>query len=96
VTEPQEATLDELLDTKIVCSPKRPPIVPKTIGQRAYIQAIQTHDMVFGVGPAGTGKTYLAMATAVAALKKRAGHAHHSHPPRGRSGRSASVFCPAI
>jgi len=69
-TEPKEASLDEMLDTKIVCSPKRPPIVPKTAGQRAYIQAIQTHDMVFGVGPAGTGKTYLAMATAVAALKR--------------------------
>jgi len=70
VTEPQEASLDDLLDTKILCSPKRPPVVPKTAGQRAYLQAIQTHDMVFGVGPAGTGKTYLAMATAVAALRK--------------------------
>ena len=70
VTEPDELSLDELLDTKIVTSPKRPPIVPKTAGQRAYLQAIQTHDMIFGVGPAGTGKTYLAMAMAVAALKK--------------------------
>ena len=69
-TEPEETSLDELLDTKILCSPKRPPVVPKTVGQRAYIQAIQTHDMVFGVGPAGTGKTYLAMATAVQALRK--------------------------
>jgi phosphate starvation-inducible PhoH-like protein len=70
VTEPAETTLDDLLDTKVLCSPKRPPIVPKTAGQKSYLQAIQTHDMVFGVGPAGTGKTYLAMATAVAALKK--------------------------
>ncbi len=70
VTEPQETSLDELLDTKILTSPKRAPIVPKTAGQKAYLQAIQTHDMVFGVGPAGTGKTYLAMATAVQALKK--------------------------
>jgi phosphate starvation-inducible PhoH-like protein len=70
VTEPQETTLDQLLDTKVLTSPKRPPIVPKTAGQQAYLQAIQTHDMVFGVGPAGTGKTYLAMATAVAALKR--------------------------
>jgi phosphate starvation-inducible protein PhoH and related proteins len=68
--EPTEAGLEELLDTKIVCSPKRPPIVPKTAGQRAYLRAIQTFDMVFGVGPAGTGKTYLAMAMAVSALKK--------------------------
>ena len=70
VTEPEESSLDELLDTKILFSPKRPPIVPKTAGQRAYLRAIQTHDMVFGVGPAGTGKTYLAMAAAVSALKK--------------------------
>jgi phosphate starvation-inducible PhoH-like protein len=70
VTEPDQSTLDELLDTKITCSPKRAPIMPKTAGQRAYIRSIQTHDMVFGVGPAGTGKTYLAMAMAVSALKK--------------------------
>jgi phosphate starvation-inducible PhoH-like protein len=65
-----ETGLDELSDTRIVCSLKRPPITPKTPGQRAYIQAIQTSDMVFGIGPAGTGKTYLAMALAVAALKR--------------------------
>ena len=70
VTEPEESSLDELLDTKILISSKRPPIVPKTAGQRAYLRAIQTHDMVFGIGPAGTGKTYLAMAAAVSALKK--------------------------
>jgi phosphate starvation-inducible PhoH-like protein len=70
VTEPEETSLDTLLDAKILCSPKRPPIVPKTAGQRAYLHAIQTHDMVLGIGPAGTGKTYLAMAMAVAALKK--------------------------
>lgn len=70
VTEPEETPLDALLDTKVLTSPKRAPIVPKTAGQKEYLQAIQTHDMVFGVGPAGTGKTYLAMATAVAALKR--------------------------
>lgn len=71
VTEPQEeSSLDQLLDTKIPTSSKRPPIVPKTAGQREYLRAIQTADMVFGIGPAGTGKTYLAMAMAVYALKK--------------------------
>jgi phosphate starvation-inducible PhoH-like protein len=70
VTEPEETPLEALLETKVLTSPKRAPIVPKTAGQKAYLQAIQTHDMVFGVGPAGTGKTYLAMATAVAALKR--------------------------
>jgi phosphate starvation-inducible PhoH-like protein len=43
---------------------------PKTEGQRRYVEAIRTHKITFGVGPAGTGKTYLAMALAVAALKR--------------------------
>jgi len=68
-TQAEAEPLDKLVETKIVCSPRRPPIVAKTEGQHAYICAIQTHDMVLGVGPAGTGKTYLAMAMAVAALK---------------------------
>lgn len=43
---------------------------PKTQGQRKYVLAMKRHDLVFGIGPAGTGKTYLAMAMAVSALKK--------------------------
>ena len=62
--------LDGLLDTKIIVSPRRAPIMPKTAGQRNYIQLMEKHDVVFGVGPAGTGKTYLAMAMAVSALKR--------------------------
>ncbi len=46
-------------------------IGPKTKGQREYVEAIKKHDIVFGMGPAGTGKTYLAMACAVEALKKQ-------------------------
>ena len=71
VTEPETgAKLHELLDTKLVTSPRRAPIVPKTATQRSYVQAIHSHDLTFGVGPAGTGKTYLAMAMALVALKK--------------------------
>jgi len=44
-------------------------IYPKTFNQRAYVEAISHYDLTFGVGPAGTGKTYLAVASAVAALK---------------------------
>ena len=62
--------LDSLLDTKITVSPRRAPIVPKTAGQREYLQLIDKNDIVFGIGPAGTGKTYLAMAMAVSALKR--------------------------
>ena len=48
---------------------KRGTVRPKTPGQRDYVEAIKNHDLVFGIGPAGTGKTYLAMAMAVSALK---------------------------
>jgi phosphate starvation-inducible protein PhoH and related proteins len=44
------------------------PITPKSMNQRRYVEAIERHDMVFGIGPAGTGKTYLAVAMAVSAL----------------------------
>src|SRR5580704_1746443 len=43
-------------------------VQPKSLNQRRYLDAIETHDMVFGVGPAGTGKTYLAVAMAISAL----------------------------
>jgi phosphate starvation-inducible PhoH-like protein len=48
-----------------------PRIRPKTAGQRTYLEAIASHDLVFAIGPAGTGKSYLAVAMAVAALKSR-------------------------
>jgi len=53
---------------KIGVTSKKGIITPKSPAQKAYIDAIRSHDMVFGIGPAGTGKTYLAMAMAVAAL----------------------------
>jgi len=46
-------------------------IRPKTIGQRHYLEMIEAHDIVFSIGPAGTGKTYLAVAVAVAALREK-------------------------
>lgn len=46
-------------------------IRPKTLGQKRYVDAIDAHTIVFGIGPAGTGKTYLAMAQAVAALERK-------------------------
>jgi len=66
----EKKNLSRLLDHKIACSPKKAPIVPKTEGQSAYIDTIRSYDITFGIGPAGTGKTYLAMALAVAALKQ--------------------------
>ena len=49
----------------------RKPVIPRTPAQLEYIRAIEKYDVVFGLGPAGTGKTYLAMAMAVSALMKR-------------------------
>jgi phosphate starvation-inducible protein PhoH and related proteins len=70
VTEARDENLGDVVSTKIITSPKRPPIVARSAGQRAYVEAIQKNDVVFGIGPAGTGKTYLCVAMAVAALKK--------------------------
>jgi phosphate starvation-inducible protein PhoH and related proteins len=70
VSEAREENLGDLVTTKIVTSPRKPPIIARSAGQRDYVEAIQKHDIVFGIGPAGTGKTYLAVAMAVAALKK--------------------------
>ena len=47
------------------------PVMPKSAGQQRYVEALSSHDVVFGIGPAGTGKTYLAVAKAVEALKNR-------------------------
>ncbi|MEI7448541.1 MAG: PhoH family protein [Desulfomonile sp.] len=67
---PEAKLKDLLLDTVFTSVGKRP-ITPKTILQKRYIQLIQTHDIVFGIGPAGTGKTYLAMAMAMASFAKK-------------------------
>ncbi|MBI3191394.1 MAG: PhoH family protein [Pedosphaera parvula] len=62
--------LQSLFAERILTSPKKAPVTPKTTGQRKYIEAIRKYDVTFGVGPAGTGKTYLAMALATAALRE--------------------------
>ena len=63
--------MDELLDDHLNCDAARGRIKAKTVGQRRYLEAISNNGLTFGIGPAGTGKTYLAMAKAVAALKDR-------------------------
>jgi len=62
--------LRKLMEEPLVISTNRKTIVPKTLGQKLYLQSMLAHPMVFGIGPAGTGKTYLAMAAAVNALLK--------------------------
>ena len=64
--------LHSLKDSRIATSRKKLPIAPKTVGQRNYLEAIRRHDVTLAIGPAGTGKTYLAMAMAVNALNEGA------------------------
>ena len=70
VNESREDDLTDAVSMKITTSSRKPPIVARSAGQKSYLEAIEKHDIVFGIGPAGTGKTYLAVAMAVAALKK--------------------------
>jgi phosphate starvation-inducible PhoH-like protein len=62
------ADVANLFTESVVTGAAGRPISPRTPGQRRYVEALRTNDIVLGVGPAGTGKTYLAMAMAVAAL----------------------------
>ncbi|WP_096188356.1 PhoH family protein [Evansella halocellulosilytica] len=65
--------LDEIFDLyeeKVTTTAKGKPILAKTLGQRHYLSALKKNDIVFGIGPAGTGKTYLAVVMAVHALKE--------------------------
>jgi len=68
---PPEVAAGNGSDGRIVLPGLRKAIVPKTAGQRDYLAAIAAHDIVIGIGPAGTGKTYLAVATAVQALARK-------------------------
>ncbi len=65
-----EERLEQLPDECVCITSKGKPVRPKTIGQKNYTDAIAGHTITFGVGPAGTGKTYLAVAMAVAALRR--------------------------
>lgn len=67
----EEKRLRELTEDFVAVTAKGRPIHPKTLGQKEYLAAIRSHAITFGVGPAGTGKTYLAVAMAVKAFKSR-------------------------
>ncbi|MBQ8004635.1 MAG: PhoH family protein, partial [Oscillospiraceae bacterium] len=71
VEENKEGQIAELSRDVICITVKGKPIKPKTIGQRDYINAIQNNTVTLGVGPAGTGKTYLAVAAAVNAFREK-------------------------
>lgn len=67
-----EDQIKHLSKNHVVTTFQGRPIKPKTIGQRIYVESINTHELVFGIGPAGTGKTFLAVALAIKALKSGA------------------------
>lgn len=67
----EDGRVQELTENFIAITAKGRPVRPKTLGQKEYLKAIQTHPITFGVGPAGTGKTYLAVAMAAKAFKSK-------------------------
>jgi phosphate starvation-inducible PhoH-like protein len=69
-SEPQ-AQLRDMFDEQVPLGAGRKAIGPRGLAQKRYVESIRSHDMTFGIGPAGTGKTYLAMACAVSALLAR-------------------------
>lgn len=68
--DPSQELKQVFLDSVVVAAGRRR-VVPKSPAQKQYVEMIAKYDIVFGIGPAGTGKTYLAMAMAVAALSRR-------------------------
>ncbi|HUZ07991.1 MAG TPA: PhoH family protein [Candidatus Paceibacterota bacterium] len=63
-------TLKNLVSDRVQTHEKKPGVTAKTVGQKKYLDAIRRHDITFGIGPAGTGKTYLAVAMALSALRE--------------------------
>src|SRR5258706_8028735 len=88
LTADSTATLRGLADAGRQRSLGRRMVQPKSVNQRRYVEAIESHDMVFGVGPAGTGKTYLAVARAIfGLLAKRGNRIILARPPVERGQR---------
>ena len=71
VSDDEAADVKSVFADAISVPSRKKWITPKTVGQKRYVDAIRSHDMVFGIGPAGTGKSFLAVAMAVNALMKR-------------------------
>ncbi|HYF34128.1 MAG TPA: PhoH family protein, partial [Prosthecobacter sp.] len=70
--ESGDTPAEAIMSLKLQASTRKPPVLAKTRGQIQYIQAMQKHEVVFGTGPAGTGKTYLAMAYGLHLLREKA------------------------
>ena len=90
----EEKRLRELNDDFVAVTAKGRPIHPKTLGQKEYLSAIRANSITFGVGPAGTGKTYLAVAMAVKAFKSKDVSRIILTRPAVESGGRSWAFCP--
>ena len=66
-----EAPAEAVMTLRLAGSARKPPVLAKTRGQIAYVRAMRDHEVVFGIGPAGTGKTYLAMAQGLHLLREK-------------------------
>ena len=64
------STLKDMVSDRVQTHERKPGVTAKTVGQKKYLDAIRKHDITFGIGPAGTGKTYLAVAMALSALRE--------------------------
>ncbi len=93
VTEDPEVSLRNLVLSGRQRNFGKKIVVPRTINQRRYLEAIERNDMVFGIGPAGTGKTYLAVAMGVSALLAKRVSRIILTRPAVEAG-EGSVFCP--
>jgi phosphate starvation-inducible PhoH-like protein len=71
VSDDRTVNLEDIFLDAVYISARKRVITPKSLAQKRYIDAMRKHDLVIGIGPAGTGKTYLAMAMAVASLMKQ-------------------------
>lgn len=66
-----DAPAEKILQLKLLGTARKPPVLAKTRGQIEYLKAMRENEVVFGIGPAGTGKTYLAMAQALQSLREK-------------------------
>ena len=87
----EEKRVRELTEDFVTVTVKGRPIRPKTLGQKEYLNSIRNNAITFGVGPAGTGKTYLAVAMAVKAFKAKDVSPHRADPPGGGGRREAGL-----
>ncbi|HSY09659.1 MAG TPA: PhoH family protein, partial [Candidatus Dormibacteraeota bacterium] len=63
-------TLKDMVSDRVTTHERKPGVTAKTLGQKKYLDAIRKHDITFGIGPAGTGKTFLAVAMALSAMRE--------------------------